>query len=67
MLTLLIRGPKSPGKDMDIFLRPLVDELKDLWANGVVTRDSATNQMFKLWAVLLLTVNDFPAKSSLFG
>ncbi|KAJ9538028.1 hypothetical protein OSB04_030761 [Centaurea solstitialis] len=31
MLTLLIPGPKSPGKDIDIFLRPLVDELKMLW------------------------------------
>ena len=67
MLTLLIPGPKSPGKDMDIFLRPLVDELKDLWTNGVVTRDSVTNQMFKLRAALLWTVNDFPARSSLSG
>ncbi|KAD3066352.1 hypothetical protein E3N88_34232 [Mikania micrantha] len=23
-------GPKSPGKDIDVFLRPLVDELKTL-------------------------------------
>ncbi|XP_076952589.1 uncharacterized protein LOC143626347 [Bidens hawaiensis] len=30
MLTLLIPGPKSPGKDIDVFLRPLVDELKML-------------------------------------
>ncbi|XP_071726915.1 uncharacterized protein [Rutidosis leptorrhynchoides] len=27
MLTLLIPGPRSPGKDIDVFLRPLVDEL----------------------------------------
>nr|GEY39522.1 hypothetical protein [Tanacetum cinerariifolium] len=31
MLTLLIPGPKSPGKDNDIYLRHLIDDLKDLW------------------------------------
>ncbi|XP_062114422.1 uncharacterized protein LOC133825508 [Humulus lupulus] len=53
ILSILIPGPKSPGKDMDIFLRPLVDELKELWVNGVDTRDSITNTMFKLRAALL--------------
>ncbi|GJT18933.1 hypothetical protein Tco_0877639 [Tanacetum coccineum] len=31
MLTLLIPGPKSPGKDTDVYLRPLIDDLMDLW------------------------------------
>nr|GFA81715.1 hypothetical protein [Tanacetum cinerariifolium] len=30
MLTLLIPGPKSLGKDIDVYLRPLIDELKVL-------------------------------------
>ncbi|GKB11449.1 hypothetical protein Tco_0845372 [Tanacetum coccineum] len=30
--TLLIPGPKSSGKDIDVYLRPLIDDLKDLWA-----------------------------------
>nr|GEX80086.1 hypothetical protein [Tanacetum cinerariifolium] len=30
MLTLLNPGPKSPGKDIDVYLRPLIDDLKDL-------------------------------------
>ena len=30
MLTLLIPGPNAPKKDIDVFLRPLVDELKEL-------------------------------------
>ena len=46
-------------------MRPLVDELKKLWVNGVDTRDSMTNTMFKLWATLLWIVNDFPAHSYL--
>ena len=34
MLSLLIPGPQSPRKDMDVFLRPLIDELNDLWVMG---------------------------------
>ncbi|XP_062100084.1 uncharacterized protein LOC133805932 [Humulus lupulus] len=67
MMTILIPGPKSLGKDIDVFLRPLVDELKELWVNRVVTRNSTTNTMFKLRAAILWTVNDFPALSSLSG
>ncbi|KAJ9535763.1 hypothetical protein OSB04_un001077 [Centaurea solstitialis] len=67
MLTLLIPGPKSPGKDIDVFLRPLVDELKSLWSNGVRTKDAATNSFFTIRAMLSWTINDFPARSSLSG
>ncbi|XP_062100718.1 uncharacterized protein LOC133806640 [Humulus lupulus] len=67
LLTLLIPGPKSPGKNMDVFLRPLVDELKELWTNGIETRDATSNSMFKMRAALLWTINDFPARSSLSG
>ncbi|GKC38256.1 hypothetical protein Tco_1050640 [Tanacetum coccineum] len=43
MLMLLILDPKSPGKDIDVYLRPLIDDLKDLWAlKGVETIDIAT-------------------------
>nr|GFA86583.1 hypothetical protein [Tanacetum cinerariifolium] len=31
MLTLLIPDPKSPGKDIDVYLRPLIEDLKVLW------------------------------------
>ncbi|KAL6189147.1 hypothetical protein ACLB2K_040537 [Fragaria x ananassa] len=34
MLTLLISGPKQPGNDIDVYLQPLIDDLKLLW-NGV--------------------------------
>ena len=67
LLTLLIPGPKSPGRNMDVFLRPLVDELKELWTNGIETRDATSNSMFNMRAALLWTINDFPARSSLSG
>ncbi|KAL5543986.1 hypothetical protein UlMin_007770 [Ulmus minor] len=68
MLSLLIPGPQSPGKDMDVFLRPLIEELKELWENGIDTCDAGNDRkVFKMRASLLWTVNDFPARSSLSG
>ncbi|GJR40878.1 CACTA transposable element [Tanacetum coccineum] len=64
MLTLLIPGPKSPSKDINVYLRPLIDDLKDLWANpGVKTIDVATSQKFNMRAMVLWTINDFPVQS----
>ena len=67
MLTLLIPGPCIPGKDMDIFLRPLIDELKELFTEGTPTYDSHRKQEFTMRACLLSTINDFPARSYLSG
>ncbi|GJZ29960.1 CACTA transposable element [Tanacetum coccineum] len=66
MLTMLIPGPKSPTKDIDVFLQPLIKELQTLWS-GVWTRDVVTGTDFKMKATLLWTINDFPARSSLYG
>ncbi|GJQ96214.1 hypothetical protein Tco_0007353 [Tanacetum coccineum] len=66
MLTLLIPCPKSSGKDIDVYLRPLIDDLKVLWANpGVKTIDVATGLKFNMRAMVLWTINDFPTRSSL--
>nr|GEV54455.1 hypothetical protein [Tanacetum cinerariifolium] len=68
MLTLIIPGPKSPGKDIDVYLRHLIDDQKDLWANpGVEAIDVATCQKFNMRAMVLWIINDFPARSSLSG
>ncbi|GJV03335.1 signal peptide peptidase-like protein 2 [Tanacetum coccineum] len=64
MLTLLITGPKSPGKDIDVYLRPLIDDLKVLWVKpGVETIDVATGLKLNMRAMVLWTINDFPARS----
>ena len=67
MLRLFIPGRSAPGKDMDVFLQPLIDELKELWETGVVLRDGSTGELFRLFFVLLWMVNDFRARSSLSG
>ncbi|KAL6533628.1 hypothetical protein OROHE_013461 [Orobanche hederae] len=60
-LTVLIPGPKSPGKCLDVYLRPLIDELKLLWQNGVPTYDKFTDTMFTMRAAVMWTISDFPA------
>nr|GFA74674.1 hypothetical protein [Tanacetum cinerariifolium] len=68
MLTLLIPGSKSPGKDIDIYLRPLIDDLKVLWdRKGVETIEVASGHKFNMRAMVLWTINNFSARSSLSG
>jgi len=66
-LTLLIPGPKSPNQKFDIYMRPLIDELKLLWNHGIETFDSYRKENFLLRAILLWTISDFPAYAMLSG
>ncbi|KAL0533744.1 hypothetical protein IC582_027787 [Cucumis melo] len=66
-MSLLIPGPRSPGREIDVYLQPLIEELKELWTFGVRTYDSLTGQFFQLSVVLLWTINDFPLYGDLSG
>jgi hypothetical protein len=48
-LYLIIPGPDHPGPKLNVMLRPLIDELKELW-NGVEAYDSYKKQKFTLQA-----------------
>ncbi|CAL2254664.1 unnamed protein product [Prunus armeniaca] len=67
MMTLLVPGPKAPGKKLDVYLRPLVDELKELWENGVQTYDKMSESTFNMHAAVMWTINDFPAYGNFSG
>ena len=67
MLTLLISGPKQPGNDIDVYLVPLIDDLKELWEVGVDAYDAYRDESFNLRAILLWTINNFPAYGNLSG
>ncbi|XP_040361932.1 uncharacterized protein LOC121049286 [Rosa chinensis] len=67
MLTLLISGPKQPGNDIDVYLQPLIDDLKVLWDGVEGVYDAFRGEYFKLRAILLWTINDFPAYGNLSG
>ncbi|CAM8943746.1 unnamed protein product [Rhodiola kirilowii] len=67
MLSLLISGPKQPGNDIDVYLAPLIDDLKLLWNEGVRTFDASMQEYFNMRAMLMCTINDFPAYGNLSG
>ncbi|XP_024171963.1 uncharacterized protein LOC112177965 [Rosa chinensis] len=67
MLSLLISGPKQPGNDIDIYLEPLIDDLRTLWDGVNDVYDAHTKEYFTLRAVLLWTINDFPTYGNLSG
>ena len=60
-------GPKSPKGNLDIYMQPLIEELVQLWNEGVLTYDVSLRQNFVLKAVILWTVSDFPAYGMLSG
>ena len=66
-LSCVIPGPNNPKNKIDVFLQPLVDELKMLWDEGVHTYDVHANETFKMKAALMWTVNDFLAYGMLSG
>nr|GEU71237.1 hypothetical protein [Tanacetum cinerariifolium] len=60
--------PKSPCKNIYVYLRHLIKDLKVLWdRKGIETIDVALGQKFNMRAMVLWTINDFLARSSLSG
>ncbi|XP_074359107.1 uncharacterized protein LOC141698318 [Apium graveolens] len=68
MLTILVSGPHEPANDIDVYLQPLIDDLKKLWEEVEPNvYDAYTKSYFTLKAILLWTINDFPAYGNLSG
>lgn len=69
-LAVLIPGPTAPiAENMDIFLAPVVRDLMKLW-NGVPAMNMSkleNERRFILRAILMWTINDFPAYSFFSG
>ena len=59
ILLMIIPGEKGPSPDIDVYLQPLIKELKKLW-EGEETYDASAKQHFLMRATLMWTINDFP-------
>ena len=57
-LSLLIPSPHQPENDIDIYLKPLVDELKELWEEGVDTYDESIFRCIQLCCGQYMTILD---------
>jgi len=67
MLKMFIPGPTAPSNNNDVYLQPLIDDLKDLWNEGMVVYDSFKKESFTLRAMLLWRITDYPALGTLVG
>ena len=71
MLSLLIPGPDAvTAHRFDVFLAPLLEELTELWREGIMCRDAAHwrgEARFNLKAIVLWCIHDFPAYAMMAG
>jgi len=66
-LSTIIPSPSSLRQNINVCLRPLIDELAQLWSSRALTYDISRKQNFLMRAALIWTINDFPAYGMLFG
>ena len=67
MLSMMISGPRQPGNDIDVYLTPLIEDMRKLWVDGVDVYDANQGETFRLHAMIFCTINDFPAYGNLSG
>jgi hypothetical protein len=68
MLKILVSEPKQPSDRIDVYLRPLVDDLKIFWKPGVPeVWDEYKCEEFTLHAMLFTAINENPTHRHLFG
>ena len=56
MLSMMISGPKQLGNDIDVYLNPLVEDLKLLWVDGVEVFDVVASETFMMHAMLWVRI-----------
>ncbi|XP_006601656.1 uncharacterized protein [Glycine max] len=67
MMRMMIVGPRQPGNDIDVYLAPLIEDLRKLWVEGVDVCNGNAQETFKLCAMIFCTINGFPTYGNLSG
>ena len=66
-LTLIIPGPNYPGKNMNVYMQPLKDELQEAWDNGFKTYDAYRKRNFIMRVWYMYSTHDLPAYALFVG
>jgi len=53
---MIIPGKRALGNDIDVYLQPLIEELKELRNTGIKIFDSYGSEMFDMHAPILWTI-----------
>jgi hypothetical protein len=67
LLTCIISGPRQLDNDIDVFLEPLMEDMKILWEYMVKMMDASLKKEFTLKAIIFVTITDYPGIFSLSG
>ncbi|RDX77067.1 hypothetical protein CR513_42866, partial [Mucuna pruriens] len=59
-------GLRQLGNDIDVYLSPLVEDLRMLWDKDIDVFDEYNNQNCQMCVLLFCTTNDFSAYGNLF-
>jgi hypothetical protein len=63
---MIISRPRQLGNDIDVFLEPLMEDMKILSEHGVKMMDVFLKE-FTLKAIIFVTITDYPGFFSLSG
>jgi len=66
-LSMVIPNSNSLGWNIDVCLRPLIDELTQLWSSRALTYDVSRKHNFLIRVALMWTINDFLAYGMVSG
>jgi hypothetical protein len=66
-LSTAIPGPSRPGRNINVCLRSLINELMQLWSSGALTYDISRKQKFLMRVALMWTINNFLAYGMVSG
>jgi len=67
MMSMMIADPRQVGNDIDVYLAPLIEDLRRLWVEGVDVYDGNAQETFRLHVLVFCTINDFPTYENLSG
>ena len=60
-LSLIVPGPDYPGKNLSVYMQPLIDELKEAWENGFRTYDRSSKRHFDMYVWFQYSMHELPA------
>jgi Transposase family tnp2 len=67
MMSLMISGPKQPGNDIDVFLAPMIEELKKYVGERSKGMRCISERVLHPLFMLLYIINDFSTYGNLSG
>jgi hypothetical protein len=58
MLSILIQGLKQAGMNIDVFLKPLIEDMVKLWNEGVCMWEQYQQEYFTLYTIIFICIHD---------